>query len=236
MPLSESERREILARVKGLKRPKRKRPEPLSRPEFFRRRKERIARAKALDDELLLIARETPGHEELTVLDAETRERARKLKNQRDHRARMRTEGLAASAPEPAIAVISKKQKAEEILRIKEWLAIGGPQQRSIKRRAADVVKSRFVLLEARGSLGREPSFGEFAERLNGSALVTTKIWTRFTARKRLELLHRLELTGGPWHVEPSPQPTRMSDDECHDYLASLGDQEFREFAIALGD
>lgn len=233
MPLSESERKELLARLKG---PKRKKPAPLTRPEFFRRRKERIARAKALDDELLLIARETPGNEDLTVLDAETRERARKLKNQREHRARMRIDGLAASRPEPAIMVMSNKEKAEDILRFKEWLAIRGPQQLSVKGRAAEVVKSCFILLEARRSLGRKPSFGEFAERLNGSALVTTKSWTRFTARKRLELLRRLELKGGPWHVEPSPEPTPILDSEFAAYLAALNDEEFNEFEIAHRD
>jgi hypothetical protein len=131
---------------------------------------------------------------------------------------------------------MSNKQKADDILRLKEWLAIRGPQQRSVKGRAAEVVKSRFTLLEARRSLGREPSFGEFAERLNGSALVTTKSWTRFTARKRLELLRRLELKGGPWHVEPSPEPTPIRDSEFDAYFAALNDEEFIEFEIAHRD
>ncbi|WP_036281751.1 hypothetical protein [Methylocystis sp. ATCC 49242] len=141
----------------------------------------RHASARRHDAELI----ETPA-------DGFDLNRAKNVLRQRRYRQRKKAEAL----PAPKLPVGPNQGEAllvEIERRLSAWVARNstGARERAIKNRLADVVASYAELLNAREHLGREPTLSEYAEALGQGA-------TRMVARRRLELLHRLEAVGGP--------------------------------------
>lgn len=102
-----------------------------------------------------------------------------------------------------APAEIDRESLEYERVSFVRWLARQGQVQGAVRRLEAlhpgEVMRSREILLLMRAEQeGCDPSHAAFADRLMQK---TGRAWSRDQARRRLELLLRLEEPGGPWGV-----------------------------------
>lgn len=130
---------------------------------------------------------------------------ARKARNARDYRARLRAEREAEHAPLIAAledldlaprAIVSRDVIGREVWQLKVWLALPGQRQRQLRPRAKEIMRSRIELLRARNEIGIDPGYGNFARRLSGAL---GRPVTKDAARNTLRRLLSLELSDGPW-------------------------------------
>jgi hypothetical protein len=154
------------------------------------------------------------------------RKRVMATLRQRKHRERKRAAAPQEKSKRAPLEIdISNDRLKTDALLLLKWVEHGGVQQRSIKNRVKEIIVSRWVLLKQRHARhGDDPSLATFAQSLK--LKTPGKTWTRMQARKRLELIQRLEQPGGPWHVEQVTIPDELTPEQM-DQL---------EFDLALDD
>jgi hypothetical protein len=161
-----------------------------------------IALRKNLKDSRAVIEKKTlrlaPADPDAIEPGYETPEKAKERAQARERQRRKRVRDAVPSFPAPAPVPTPAAASSPEADRAREWhkqliawTAGTGPRQRKLRGREIEFVKVRVLRERLATELGREPTPGELAKRLDAD---------RDVVRRRLAVLEQLEQPEGPWH------------------------------------
>jgi hypothetical protein len=114
---------------------------------------------------------------------------------QQRHRSKQQREPIGTPAVRGG-GPVRPEQFQTRLAALRAWLTTPGHRQTKLKGRISDLMHAYVAREEFVASLGRAPSFSEFAAFC---AARFGKMMTRRQAQNRLERVAELEAAGGPW-------------------------------------